>query len=178
MIVPNSGLTIESATRVREGMVPHLCHIADLNYLVFAKVSLEPSIFVVGGGALDSGNPTALRAASPDEFRSAQAITVDRKPWLVSSHRVVFASARGSARWIETVVQGSMPLSAHFDVWSGLQAYEKGRGTPPQTERDVTNHVFDRDRKADATHSPTSRGRMSAATGLGGRARGCAGVPG
>jgi hypothetical protein len=41
----------------------------------------------------------------------------------------------------------SQPVEALFEVRTGLQAYERGKGTPPQTERDVREHVFDRGKR-------------------------------
>jgi hypothetical protein len=40
-----------------------------------------------------------------------------------------------------------------------MQAYEKGKGTPPQTQADVDDHVFDQDRKIDAQTHPYLQGK-------------------
>ena len=49
-IVPNSWLTIESAKLLRAEFVNHLTLILDLNFPVFRGVSMEPCVFIVGGG--------------------------------------------------------------------------------------------------------------------------------
>jgi hypothetical protein len=42
-------------------------------------------------------------------------------------------------------------LQDSFDARAGLQAYERGKGTPPQSSEDVKNHPFDYDHEFDET---------------------------
>jgi hypothetical protein len=50
---------------------------------------------------------------------------------------------------ISAIQGGSKSIGEVFDVRTGLQAYEKGKGTPPQTAKDVADHIFDRDERED-----------------------------
>lgn len=159
LIVPNSWLTIESAKRVRELFVPRLTLVADLNYLVFRRVSLEPSIFVVAGDPVESPSVSVVRVGSREEILTASASSCPRMEWREPSYRVVFAAAEAGTEWVERLLERSDTLGAHFQVWSGLQAYEKGRGTPEQTARDVREHVFDRSGPSDAAAFPYLEGR-------------------
>ncbi|HEY0603072.1 MAG TPA: TaqI-like C-terminal specificity domain-containing protein [Herpetosiphonaceae bacterium] len=147
-IVPNSWLTIESAKLLRKVFTPRLTMIADLNYVVFNKVSMEPSIFIVGGSDSDS-SVHVLRVTSKEEFLSTQAFEIDRARWSTQNHRIVFSRSSDGVEVVDKVVALSQMVGDAFDVRSGLQAYEQGRGNPPQTEEDVRNHIFDRDQWVD-----------------------------
>ena len=46
---------------------------------------------------------------------------------------------------VDKIIAVTKSINHFFDVRSGLQAYEKGKGHPPQTALDVKNHIFDRD---------------------------------
>jgi hypothetical protein len=50
---------------------------------------------------------------------------------------------------VKRIREGSRPVGDVFDVRNGLQAYERGKGTPRQTAEDVKNHVFDRTERQD-----------------------------
>lgn len=67
-IVPNSWLTIESARLLRAMLVPKLEVIIDLNFEVFDRVSMEPSIFVLSGasssGPVQVGREESRKALS------------------------------------------------------------------------------------------------------------------
>ena len=145
-IVPNSWLTIESARLLRSVVVPKIESVADLNYTVFNKVSMEPCIFTIRGS--NSENPVSVvQANSKDSFVEAKSQQRDRERWSGPEWRIVFSATADSARVVDKIVKNSKSVGQLFDVRSGLQAYEKGRGNPPQTAEDVENHVFDRDQK-------------------------------
>ena len=150
-IVPNSWLTIESAQFLRAEFVSCLLVLADLNYPAFKKVSMEPCIFVIGRAAR-SEPVFALRARSKDEFVNGKAVAIKRNRWAGSGHRIVFSGSDQSWALMEKIEKRSIPLGRRFDVRTGLQAYERGKGIPPQSAKDVNDHVFDRRRK-ESEHS-------------------------
>ena len=144
-IVPNSWLTVESAKLLRECYLGHLKRVLDLNYQVFHGVSLEPCIFVVSG----SQQLGPIELARIDERVDLSLIgyrAVERQQ-LQRHNRIVFHATMGESVLIERLLSASRPLGVVFDVRTGLQAYEKGKGNPPQTARDVRDHVFDRNRR-------------------------------
>jgi len=158
LIVPNSWLTIESAHLLRSLLVPCLVRVDDLNYPVFSGVSMEPSIFVMVG--IPSTEPVmVLRADSKKDFLETARFSVDRRHWENAGGRIVFAKRGDASSVVDRVVDGAKGLGELFEVWSGLQAYEKGKGTPPQTARDVAEHVFDRDEKEDENSYHYLQGR-------------------
>jgi hypothetical protein len=152
-IVPNSWLTIESARLLREVFVPKLELIADLNYTVFDRVSMEPCIFVISGDELTS-QVSVVQADSTSKFAETQEFQVDRSSWSGPGQRITLTRASSATNVIDKVVANSSSIGKIFDVRSGLQAYEKGRGDPPQTSEDVKNHVFDRQQRVDENSVP------------------------
>jgi type I restriction-modification system DNA methylase subunit len=143
-IVPNSWLTIESAKNLRPALIPKLELLADLNYQVFKKVSMEPCVFVLSENKLDS-EVEVFRVKSKNEFENASLFKVNREKWVAPNFRIVFSQSINSDV-IDSILIKSKTIEDVFDVRTGLQAYEKGKGSPPQSAEDVDNHVFDRDK--------------------------------
>lgn len=157
-IVPNSWLTIESAHLLRAIFINHLSVLADLNYTVFEGVSMEPCIFLISGNEIV--NPVSvLRAYSKEEFHSLNLFQIDRNKWSSESGKRIVFSNDDSARIVDKVVENSSMIGDNFDVRSGLQAYEKGKGNPSQTAEDVKNHVFDREKWEDENSYRYLQGR-------------------
>ncbi|MDQ6997876.1 MAG: TaqI-like C-terminal specificity domain-containing protein [Mariprofundus sp.] len=142
-IVPNSWLTIESGQLLREKYVRRLRLIADLNYPAFNKVSMEPCIFVAHGQDMKT-EVNVVRVRTKDEFLSAKTVSLKRSAWNGAGFRILLSDSGGLLEILEKVIKISCPMGAKFDVRTGLQAYEKGKGNPPQIEKDVREHVFDR----------------------------------
>jgi hypothetical protein len=170
-IVPNSWLTIESGQLIREKIIEHLDAVVDFNYLVFPKVSMEPSIFVVTGRKNVSG-VDVLRVRSKEEFFGEAPGQADRSLWRQAGFRIVFAASDEASRIFETVRTRSREIGDVFEVKTGLQAYEKGKGTPPQTAKQVKEHVFDRIGKMEGPHILIWKAKMLAAFKCAGLAAG------
>ena len=157
-IVPNSWLTIESARLLRELFVPRLELIVDLNYRVFERVSMEPCVYVISGS--NKNTPVmALRADSKEAFSESTVLQVKRGKWSSPEHRIVFSESTASVGVVEGAVAKSRSIGDFFDVRSGLQAYERGKGKPPQTAEYVRNHVFDRSEREDENSFRYLQGR-------------------
>jgi TaqI-like C-terminal specificity domain/N-6 DNA Methylase/Eco57I restriction-modification methylase len=152
-IVPNSWLTIESGKRLRGAYIDRLTALTDLNYPVFNKVAMEPCIFFLAGKPI-KGAIEVLRASSRPEFVTAVPSSVDRERWRGNADRITISQSESVASVLGVLRANAGQIGDRFDVRTGLQAYEKGKGTPSQTQADVDDHVFDRDRKTDAqTHA-------------------------
>jgi methylase of polypeptide subunit release factors len=164
-IVPNSWLTIESAHLLRGLLIPHLELVTDLNYTVFERVSMEPCIFVISGSK-QKDPVLALRAASIDSFMEQTPFQVERKRWSGPGQRIVFSHSADSVGVVDKIVNTSSCIGVIFDVRSGLQAYERGKGKPPQTAEDVKNHVFDHNEWEDENSFRYLQGRDVGRYGL------------
>jgi len=157
-IVPNSWLTIESAHLLRAIFINHLNMLADLNYTVFEGVSMEPCIFLISGNE-NVNSVSVLRAYSKEEFHSLNIFQMDRNKWSSESGKRIVFSSDNSARIVDKAVENSSRVGDIFDVRTGLQAYEKGKGTPPQTAEEVKIHVYDRERWEDENSYRYLQGR-------------------
>lgn len=159
-IVPNSWLTIESGHLLREKYIRRLEAVSDLNYMVFHKVSMEPCIFIVAGKDLES-DVDVVRALSKQEFLSAisaSPVKVKRAAWGGPGNRITLSST-GVSQVLRKIRRNSVPTGSRFDVKTGLQAYERGKGNPPQTAADVRDHVFDRSKYEDKNSYKYLEGR-------------------
>ena len=142
-IVPNSWLTVESARRIREMYISHISEIDDLNYLVFDGPSVEPSIFIVTGRN-NVADPVVVRARNRTELISTSPLPLPRSVWTQAAGRIVIPEASEEIALVERLLEHASPLGELFDVRTGLQAYEEGKGSPIQTKNMVKDHVFDR----------------------------------
>lgn len=141
-IVPNSWLTMESAKLLRQQYLRRLNQVIDLNFTVFSGVSMEPCIFVISGSNIS--RPVGLsRINTAEQIRKITYNPVVRTR-LQEYNKIVFHQSSQVSDIIERLYRTTKPLSTLFDVRTGLQAYEEGKGNPPQTTQDVKNHVFDR----------------------------------
>lgn len=147
-IVPNSWLTIESARLLRELYIPLLTTVVDMNYPAFRGVAMEPTIFVSAGAGMKAPVET-LRISEPSELVPESPHTVPREDWQKSGGRIYIATGGELPKHLLAIEAAAIKIGELFDVRTGLQAYEKGKGTPPQTATDVSDHVFDRDSRVD-----------------------------
>lgn len=147
-IVPNSWLTIESAKLLRELYIPLLTTVVDMNYPAFRGVAMEPTIFVSSGSAITAPVET-LRISEPSGLIPESPNTVPREDWQRSGGRIYIATGGELPNHLLAIEAASVKIGEIFDVRTGLQAYEKGKGNPPQTAADVAGHVFDRDCRVD-----------------------------
>ena len=134
---------------MRELYLPRLLTVVDMNYAAFHRVSMEPSIFVAQGKG-HSGRIETLRTTKPDELTLVSKTFADAKTWNEAGGRIHIDSDKGLTKILSAIQGASKNIGESFDVRTGLQAYEKGKGTPPQTARDVADHIFDRDRREDS----------------------------
>lgn len=144
-IVPNSWLTIESAKRLRQAYLKHIRRVVDLNFAVFHGVSMEPSIFVVSNYELT--DPIELARINAPEQLALATYHFTSRAQLQKHNRIAFHENNKVSDLIERIIANASFLGALFDVRTGLQAYERGKGDPPQTTADVEEHVFDRNRR-------------------------------
>lgn len=149
-IVPNSWLTIESAKRLRNVYIDRLEHLVDMNYPAFAKVSMEPCVFVAAGKKA-VGAVQVFGAGSRSQFQTQSPYSVERDRWRKNGDRITVQASDALTDVLDALRARVSIVEKSFDVRTGLQAYEKGKGSPAQTAADVKNHVFDADRKVDAT---------------------------
>jgi Eco57I restriction-modification methylase/restriction endonuclease TaqI-like protein len=160
-IVPNSWLTIESAKLLRDLYIPRISVLMDLNYAAFQRVAMEPCIFVISGKS-DAGPAAVARIASQNDFGKVALRPFDRNRWTQAGGRLVFStdgSSEAALLLVDQLVTQSSTVGDNFEVLTGLQAYEKGKGDPPQTAAMVRDHVFDRTRKQDKQTYPYLDGR-------------------
>jgi predicted type IV restriction endonuclease/methylase of polypeptide subunit release factors len=143
-IVPNSWLTIESAQLLRALYAERVRELVDLNYPVFEAATVEPSIFTVDGGKV-TDKPLVLRIGEASQLDSIEPIAIDRSLWERAQGRFVIPDNIEEIEVVDAIFENASTIGKEFDVRTGLQAYEVGKGEPRQTAKDVADHVFDRD---------------------------------
>ncbi|MBW1794343.1 MAG: N-6 DNA methylase [Deltaproteobacteria bacterium] len=154
MIVPNAWLGVDSTEPLRNMLLteapPRICVVC--LYPVFEQVGVEPVVSCFERG--DRVKKCLCKVQlSPDAFGEVP-YEASTKRWQRLPHKkfAVFTSMQ-AGRLLDDIVDRSIQLGEVADVKAAIQAYEVGKGSPPQTAEEVRNRVFDREEKdASSTH--------------------------
>ncbi|MBU6435117.1 MAG: Eco57I restriction-modification methylase domain-containing protein, partial [Nitrospirae bacterium] len=147
-IVPNSWLTVEAGKKLREVFSSRLIFLLDLLYPVFTGVNVE-TVILGAKKIVTAGKVRCYRVPSLEEFASPKHINMSADVWESNDGKIYVSSGSGIESVLKKMLAKSKRIGELFDVKTGLQAYEAGKGTPRQTQNDVENHVFDYDNKFD-----------------------------
>ncbi|WP_164070088.1 Eco57I restriction-modification methylase domain-containing protein [Rhizobium leguminosarum] len=151
-IIPNSFLGIDSAKKTREYLVYNTTIQSVVNILgptfkeasveamVFCAKKEQPSNHLVEAGTVASARDVELPLSK-----------IPQQEWLKTPNVIFDLKSDEADRKLLEKLSLAPKLCESFHAKAGLQAYEKGKGTPPQTSEDVKSHPFDADHKLDAT---------------------------
>lgn len=143
-IVPNSWLTVESGKLIRNLFMDKLIKLLDLNYPVFDKVNVETTVFV-GKKHEQRRKIQCARLSSKEEFPLNHFVLMSQDLWIANKGKIYICSNLKIDSILTSISNNSENMGDIYDVRTGLQAYEKGKGIPKQTVQDVKDHVFDFD---------------------------------
>ena len=168
-IIPNSWTGMESAYKIRNFLLQNTSIINILNLLgeTFKDVNVEGSILIYDR-KVSPGLKTkfATGISKSNDFNKLNEIS--QINWLSNRNFIIdLTSTNEEENIINKIKEFSESLHKYYDVRVGLQAYEKGKGTPNQSAEDVKNHIYDYSFKFDEnTHrylkgSDVSRYRLT-----------------
>jgi type I restriction-modification system DNA methylase subunit len=148
VIVPNAILSIDSTQPLRGLLLkqspPQICIVCLYN--VFENVIVEPAVCIFECGSKAEICLCKVQL-SPDGFgEQAYPTSLSRWKSLPNQQFAAFTSEEAGTLF-DRIVNQCVPLGEVSSVRAALQAYEVGKGTPPQSLEDVQNHVFDRNEK-------------------------------
>jgi hypothetical protein len=144
-IVPNSVLTISTLSNFRKFLLDNGSFnlILNLTYRVFKEADLEPVIFFYDKSKVET---SCLAKVVPQKtiFNKISFDTVETNSWKQDKeYRFFIGLSNKSLNIVKYLEDNSKPLSSYFTVKSGLKAYEKKKGTPKQTAKDVEQRIYD-----------------------------------
>lgn len=149
-IVPNSWLGVESGKLIRQYLISEssLDFIILLNGESFQGVSVETMIFILRK-TKPIRNVTRYLTIENDSI-DGNYNQIEQEEWLKNRDALIdVKSDSNDVKIIRKILNKSIPLERKYDVRVGMQAYEKGKGNPKQTEKDVKDHIFDFNYKFD-----------------------------
>jgi hypothetical protein len=164
-VVPNSWLGITSARALRTKLIDngHLVAIERFNTRVFPEPNVEA---LVVGLRKKSMLPEHVEIALKEyDSPSGNLLNSDRLPLLectkTPDRRIPLFWNAATASILSRIFEHSTPLSESglFMPRIALQAYAKGLGTPPQTDKIVREHPFDAVERVDESYLPYLQGR-------------------
>ncbi|HEY8689359.1 MAG TPA: TaqI-like C-terminal specificity domain-containing protein [Chitinophagaceae bacterium] len=158
-IIPNSITGIESAYKVREMLLVHNQIVSILNLLgeTFEGVGVESCILTVAKNT--NRAPIKYSTVNSGKIIENSFVFVNPETWEKNRNFLFdISSSEEDSSIIDKIKTNSEPLTNHYDVRVGLQAYEKGKGKPKQSTEDVKNHIFDYEFKYDESTYPYLNG--------------------
>lgn len=149
-IVPNSFLGIKSATKSRDHLVRNteISSIVNILGSTFKNVSVEAIVFCTRKAHPD-GNQVEVGTISHARDLELPLVKVPQVEWLKSPTVIFDLKSDEADRKLLDKLSLAPPLRDYYNAKAGLQAYERGKGTPPQTAADVKGHPFDYDHQFD-----------------------------
>lgn len=168
MIIPNPWLTNILQTTARNYVFNNtrVEEVVHFTFPVFAKAkaTVDTEIVLLRKGPKKGNKPIArvVGSVGPDgeiNLSSAEQIEHDQDRWAASSGAPVniFLDADHRALFDKIAAAGA-PLGLAFRINVGMKPYQVGKGSPKQTRADVTNRVFDSDRKRGPNYRQYLRG--------------------
>ncbi|MEM9547324.1 MAG: TaqI-like C-terminal specificity domain-containing protein [Bacteroidota bacterium] len=158
MIIPNSLLMVSSTTKIREFLLNEgtLCQVVSLLGESFEGVNVETSI-IIGQKA----NKLDFLDVYMNEGTNIKFHYSKNLARILSSEdfSLNIYSDDETDLLIDRLAFNSYKLDEIVSIKAGLQAYEVGKGNPPQTRDDVTNRIYDRKYKVDENTYPYLNGR-------------------
>ena len=146
VIVPNSWLMVYSGEDLRKYLYENvsLMKIANLSGKSFSDANVETVILIDENKKPDEN--TECEIYKNDEGKTSFEFSHKLKQFDFGKNKglefTVFKTEENSIL-IDKIKTDSLDLDVVASVKAGLQAYEKGKGTPKQTEEDVKNRPYD-----------------------------------
>ena len=162
LVVPNSWLGIESASKLRTHLLKEgkLTEISFFRTPLFTNLSVEAVIYLT---KKDAQNRSILLCEFETPLtRPLKRMKVPRSLCLRNQGARIprrWSSAVGSL--LKKITEHTTPLSeiGFFDSKIALQAYAQGKGSPPQTKATVKSHCFHSSDASTESHYPYLEGR-------------------
>src|SRR3989339_104973 len=162
-IVPNSWLTIESGQLLRKLILSdyNLEFLLDILYEVFDGAKVETTIFQVDRSKNSKGETKCKKVFFPFEIISKEYVEYSQRDWLAGSdtYKIHIPENISLDKVSSKLIHSSGMVGKFFDVKTGLQAYEQGKGVPKQSLEDVKNRIYDYDYKYDKNTYPYIEGK-------------------
>ncbi len=158
-IVPNVFLANENSRLLRKIILENfrIQSICDCKKQVFADADVDSLIFVFEKSKQDD-QPADYFELLVNEFVFKNRFQPLDFHHTKNNNFTITLSKRAKTVF-DKVKGGSKPLSDFYDVITGIKEYQVGKGTPPQTQVDRDNSVFNSNTKKDSTFLKELRGR-------------------
>ena len=161
MIIPNTWLTniFQGSARkfvINKSSIKEIVH---FRYHVFPKVTIDNEIVILQRGFVKKNSLKVKTVDTVGALESPATLLHDQSKW-IGKEKVpvnIFLS-EGEERLREKMHTNSEKLDSLFSINVGIKPYQKGKGQPAQTRKEVQNRSFDADKKVNKTYRLYLRG--------------------
>jgi type I restriction-modification system DNA methylase subunit len=154
LIIPNSWLGIDSAEKVRKLLIKagKIISIINLHGIAFSDASVETMVLLFQKSKPLNGHKVQVSTIQIEKQDiNEKGNFINQSRWENNRKYYFDISSSDDEYLLIEKLNRNQKLSFYFNVRAGLQAYEKGKGTPPQTDKDVESHIFDTTYKVDSS---------------------------
>lgn len=158
LIIPNTILGNENCQRLRRFVLDNFSLLAllDTRGYVFDEVAVEVTVLL-----LARSRPQALGRY----VEVVDGVLVHRHNFAMEDFRrnrnlnfiVTVDSTLHNV--LKRIVRNNLSLGDYYNVITGIKEYQIGKGTPPQSKKQVEERVFNSDRRINKTYLPELRGK-------------------
>ncbi|OKL37028.1 Eco57I restriction-modification methylase domain-containing protein [Domibacillus mangrovi] len=161
-IVPNSWLGIDSATELRKYLLKNtvIKSIVNLYGISFPDANVETVIIILQKKSPKNNVVSVSNIMSKKiKLSHSSVIEIPQSNWLKNRNYIYdLISDEEDNLIINKIIKRSKKLQEVAEPKTGLQAYEKNKGNPKQSEDDVKNRIYDYTYKYDSTTYPYLNG--------------------
>lgn len=158
MIVPNAFLANENCRSLRGFILDNysIKQIVEIKDQIFDEASVEVVVFIFGPQGISyestylESNRGIFKLKNIFDYQSFR---IDR------NLNFTVTLNTDALSLISSIDKQSDLLELHFDTVTGIKEYQVGKGQPAQTSYEVTNRVFNANKKISDTFLPELRGR-------------------
>jgi type I restriction-modification system DNA methylase subunit len=156
LIVPNSWLGMDSGKRIREFILNNtsIRSLIGLQGESFPNVNVE-TVIITYEKVKPKSNDVYFQNIENPIIITTTFHKIGQESWKSNRNYIIdILSDSTDTQLLQKIKNDSVNLSTVFDVRVGMQAYETGKGYPPQTAVDVKKHIFDYTYKFDENTFP------------------------
>jgi type I restriction-modification system DNA methylase subunit len=145
-VVPNSWLGMQSAEKTRRMLLKQttLETFINLQGESFEGVNVETVVFVLKKAFPPPGNLVLHQTIKRPSIEVMDYQSVPQDRWSETDNAIFdLKSSALEFELMDRLGASEFHLSDFYDARVGLQAYERGKGKPPQSAADVREHIYD-----------------------------------
>lgn len=159
LIVPNAWLMVSSTSNLRKFILNNIKVEKIINLLGYSFEDVNVETIIIKGKKQNVSN-NAIEILGNDGQKFEYHYSKQQSDFLKNElHEFKIFADDASKKLTEKIKNNSVKLEEIVNIKSGLKAYESGKGTPEQTNKDIMNRPYDFEYQFDENTFPYLEGK-------------------